>query len=379
MGLTLALLGFIGLRDGWHVSPVPAARLLVPPVSAAEANAPPEFYEEFVDPRFLQPSVHVSSLTELPAGRLAASWYGGSREGARDVALYVATRDAGATNVWSAPHRVVTPESAGEETYRYVKKVGNAVIFGGTNGHLHLLYVTTGFGGWSCSSLNLKTSTDGGTTWSRSRRLGLSPCFNLSELVKNAPVPLADGGFVVPVYHELLGKFSELLWLPPDADGEAAIKTRAAGGRTAFQPALVALNETNALLLARAAGTVARIHTARTSDGGRTWSAFAATELPNSNSGLDAIRLADGRLLLAFNDTGIGRDNLRLAISSDEGATWQRAATLVTEVGQEFSYPSVLQTRDGLIHVTYTWKRRGIKHAAFNVAWLAAQMKGAHP
>jgi predicted neuraminidase len=115
----------------------------------------------------------------------------------------------------------------------------------------------------------------------------------------------------------------------------------------------------------------------RTSDTGLTWSALETIDLPNSNSGLDSIRLLDGRLLLAFNDSDSSRDNLRLAISADDGVTWKRAATLVAEAGEEFSYPTVLQTSDGLIHVTYTWKRKGIKEATFNVAWLEAQMNGA--
>ena len=376
MGLTLALLVFVGLRDGWRVSPVPTTKFVVPAISPELMDVAPEFHEQFVDPRFVHPSAHVSSICELPDGRMVAVWYAGSREGARDVGIYIATRKAGVTNTWSTPASAGTHETAGEETFRYVKKVGNAIVFSGANNQLHLLHVTTGFGGWSCSQINLKTSTDAGATWSRSRRLGLSPFLNISELVKNAPVPTADGGFVVPIYHELLGKFSELLWLRPSAGGFEVIKTRAYGGYTAFQPALVALNETNALMLNRAAGSVAKIHATRTSDGGHTWSALETIDLPNSNSGLDAIRLSDGRLLLAFNDTNSGRDNLRLAISADDGMTWKRAATLVTEAGEEFSYPTVLQTTDGLIHVTYTWKRKGIKEATFNLAWLEAQMKG---
>lgn len=376
MGLTLGLLVFIGLRDGWRVSPVTAARFVVPPITPARLNEAPAFHEQFVDARFIHPSAHVSSICQTPDGRMVAIWYAGSREGARDVALYVSSRDAGLTNTWTTPVSAGTHEAAGDEAFRYVKKVGNAILFTGTNGHLHMLYVTTGFGGWSCSQLNLKTSTDGGATWSRSRRLGLSPFLNISELVKNAPVPTADRGFVVPIYHEVMGKFSELLWLRPGKDGFEVIKTRAFGGRTAFQPALIALNETNALMLCRAAGPVKKIHATRTSDAGRTWSALNTIDLPNSNSGLDAIRLSDGRLLLAFNDTDSDRDNLRLAISADDGMTWKRAATLIAEVREEFSYPTVLQTSDGLIHVTYTWKRKGIKEATFNMAWLEAQMKG---
>ena len=375
--ITAALLLFFGVRDGWRVSPVPDDRFVVLPAVAARADDAPAFCEQFIDPALTQPSAHVSSLCQLPDGRMFALWYAGSREGARDVALYTATRDAGLTNAWSTPVVAGTHEAAGEETFRYVKKVGNAIPFAGTNGQIHLLYVTTGFGGWSCSALNLKTSTDGGITWSRSRRLGLSPFFNISELVKNPPTPLASGGFVVPIYHEVMGKFSELLWLRPHGDKIEAIKTRVAGGRTAFQPTLVALNETNALMLCRSAGSVAKIHATRTSDAGKTWSALETIDLPNSNSGLDAIRLSDGRLLLAFNDTDSDRDNLRLAISADAGATWKRAGTLADEKSEEFSYPTVFQSSDGLVHVTYTWKRRGIKEATFNIAWLDAQLNGA--
>ena len=79
---------------------------------------------------------------------------------------------------------------------------------------------------------------------------------------------------------------------------------------------------------------------------------------------------SDGRLLLAFNDSAAGRENLRLAVSEDEGRSWRRAATLAEESGAEFSYPYLLQTRDGTVHLVYTWKRKGIKHVAFNAAWL---------
>ena len=77
--------------------------------------------------------------------------------------------------------------------------------------------------------------------------------------------------------------------------------------------------------------------------------------------------------MLAFNDSIAGRSNLRLAVSDDAGRTWKRLATLAEEPGAEFSYPFLLQTRDGKIHLVYTWKRKGIKHVAFNAAWLDAR------
>lgn len=377
IGVTLALMAIAAARDGWHFFPVTGIQFFIPAAVAPDADQSPEFFEQFVDPDFIRPSAHASSLCEMADGRIAAVWYAGTREGAKDVAIFFATRAAGLTNGWSAPRSIITRDSAAEETFRYVKKVGNAVLFTGTNGHLHVLFVTTGFGGWSCSALNLKTSTDGGETWSRAQRLGLSPFLNISELAKNPPAQLAGGGFAVPIYHELLGKFTEMLWLRPGADGFDAVKTRAFGGRTAFQSALVANNETDAVLLSRTAGTPMKVHSSRTLDAGRTWSANTTIDLPNSNSGLDAIRMADGRMLLVFNDSSDGRENLRLAVSADGGVTWRRAGTLVAEDGEEFSYPTVLQTRDGLIHVTYTWKRLGIRQATFNVAWIESQLKGA--
>ena len=335
--------------------------------------------EEFVGSPITTAFTHVSSLCELAGGRLAAVWCGGSREGARDVAVWMAMRGPLTNDHWSSPRPVVTRESAAHETFRYVRKLGNPLLIAEKDGRVSLVYVSVGVGGWSGSSLNLKQSLDGGRTWSRSRRLGLSPYFNVSELVKNNAQALTDGGWAVPIYHEAFGKFPEVLWLHTASGQVEAAKSRAFGGRSAFQPALVALDPQRALLLCRAAGSVPEIFITRTEDSGRHWTAPRRSGLPNPNSGLDAVRLSDGRLLLAFNDTTTSRENLRLALSSDEGATWRRVKTLAEEPGAEFSYPFLLQTSDDLVHVSYTWKRRNIRHVAFNLAWLDSPAGGKNP
>jgi predicted neuraminidase len=315
---------------------------------------------------------HVASVCELRDGRLAAAWYAGSREGARDVAICFATQQRGQSR-WTAERAILTPARAARDLHRGLKKVGNPVIFSDATGTLWLLYVTIALGGWSDSSLNLTTSTDEGQTWTPSRRLTLSPFFNISELVRNRPVPLSGGGWLVPIYHEFIGKFPELLWLRDTADGLSATKSRVTGGRSSFQPALAALSTNTALCFLRDCSPRKRISVACTDDAGRTWSPPQALDLPNPDSGLSALRLADGRVLLAFNDSDTGRGNLRLAASADEGRTWKPLATLEQETGAEFSYPYLLQARDGKIHLVYTWKRKAIKHAAFNTAWLDAQ------
>jgi len=344
----------------------PSPRFAVPPAPVlAVAHSPPVHREEELGSGVA--SVHVASLCEPAPGILAAAWYGGSREGARDVAVFFATRNA---RGWTEPVPLVTAASARRELGHFVRKVGNAVVFADALGRISLLYVAIAVGGWSGSSLCLKESSDLGQTWTPSRRLVLSPFFNISDLVKNGPTPLVGGGWAVPIYQELFGKFPELLWLAAPGMAAPAVRTRAFGGRTAFQPALVALDSQRALLLCRTACAQRDLFISRTEDAGVSWSVPQSSGLPNSDSGIDAVRLQDGRLLLAFNDSPSGRANLRLAVSPDYGLSWQRGPYLIQEADSEFSYPFLLQGRDGLIHLAYTWKREAIRVVSFNAAWL---------
>jgi len=341
----------------------------VTPAPAVPANGSPFLLEETVNPDSPYAMSHVASLSELPDGRLAATWYAGSREGAGDVAIYFSTRSPTDTR-WSLPRAIVTRESAARDLNRYIKKVGNAVVFANPVGKLSLLYVTVSIGGWSGSSLNLTTSVDGGATWSQSQRLTLSPFFNLSELAKNAPAALIYGSWAVPIYHELISTFPEVLWLDETEEGVRVTKSRVSAGWFGYQPALTPLTASTALAVLRTDDDSKAVSVARTDDGGETWSTPNSLSLPNPDAGLDAIRLTDGRLLLAFNDSTTGRENLRLALSTDEGQTWTRIATVVEEAGADFSYPFLMQASNGDVHLVYTWKRAAIRHVVFNTPWL---------
>ena len=113
------------------------------------------------------------------------------------------------------------------------------------------------------------------------------------------------------------------------------------------------------------------VQVATSADGGRTWPAGEALPLPNPNSSVALLRLASGRLLLAGNPAS-GREALLLWLSADEGKTWRQARVVESapDGGAEFSYPALLLDRDGRIHLAYTWRRQGIKHAVFSEAWL---------
>lgn len=104
------------------------------------------------------------------------------------------------------------------------------------------------------------------------------------------------------------------------------------------------------------------ILTSWSQDKGRTWSRLSPLSLPNPNSGIDAVTLKDGRHIMVYNHLKSGRTMLNVAIS-DDGINWKPAALLENEdKGTEFSYPAVIQTGDGMIHITYTWNRKLIKH-----------------
>jgi predicted neuraminidase len=112
------------------------------------------------------------------------------------------------------------------------------------------------------------------------------------------------------------------------------------------------------------------LRTSLSTDNGWTWPEPTPSSLPNPDAPVDALRLADGRILLAYNHASSGRESLGLSLSSDEGRTWKKHSVLERETEKEFSYPQLTQGPGGMIHLTYTWKRERIGHIAFNLAWL---------
>lgn len=349
-------------------------------------------------------SAHAATLTELPDGRLAAAWFTGSREGADDVRIVLSVRqdedeEHRASN-WGIPRPIANREQTIRDTHRSVRKLGNPVLF--TDGpRLHLFYVSAGLGGWAGSSINHRFSDDQGKHWSTASKLITSPFLNVSTLVRTPPVKLADGTIGLPVYHELGSKFGE--WLRLDSQGDILSKVKLPHPEPTLQPALVVHDSLRATAFLRDAGKDKKIQRANTLDGGRHWQHQAPLPLGNSDSSLATLRLGNGRILLAANPE-TGRHALDLWLSDANATHWQRVAmisqpqphttTILSHPPRtvisppvpcqtpddprqcrhetELSYPALLQTQDGLIHLAYTWHRQRIQMLSFNAAWLDA-------
>ena len=328
----------------------------------------PVLIKETVNPDQGLPMVHVAALAETTDGISSAVWYGGTAECHPDVKIYFSQREPGGE--WTAPRVIMTREEAGRDLARPVKSIGNALLLPNADGSLRLLFVTIAMGKWSGSQLNSCLSKDGGLTWSRAERLTLSPFFNFSELVRNRAIPQTGGGWCVPIYQEFLGKFPELLWLRERHGMLTYQKTRIAGGCSTFQPSLIPSGEEDAEVLTRDYTSARKIHFSSSRDGGMGWSPMTATELPNPDAGISGLRLSDGRLLVAFNDSAKDRSNLTLAIAAKNGEGWKRVAVLENEPEASFSYPFLMRTSDGMIRMAYTRKGKAIALTSFNEAWL---------
>lgn len=313
------------------------------------------------------PMLHSPTLAALGNGDLLAVWFAGRVEGSTDVALYQALCRQG---VWSEPRAILSPRAVGEAEHRWTARLGNPTLYRDPRGRLFLFFVSAQFG-WSTSSLNLTTSDDDGGTWTPPRRLITSPFCNLSTLARNPAVPLADGGFYLPAYHECVGKFPELLRF--DADARLLGRVRMDKVRGSLQPALVPLDEQHAVSFQRNyARGGQRVLCQRTANAGQHWSPPEFLELYNFDTAVAGGRLADGTLLLAHNP-----GNAIHLTASVDGIHWDTVADLENASAHGFSiYPTMVVNGDA-VDLVYSWQRRLIKHVRFNAAWIKERLSHA--
>ena len=301
------------------------------------------------------PSCHASYIVEAPDRTLVAGCYAGTKEGHSDSKVLLSRKEPGAAAwqtcvLWDEPGHAA----------------GNVRLFERSDGKLQVIYALN-FGEWcrGGSRLYQQVSDDAGKTWSEQVAIPCEPPL----LGKNRPVKLSDGTLVMPMTVEQRPHASAALISTDDGDTWCASKPGAAAdGTDILQPAGVELDPGVVLFLHRTNGGL--IYRSTSNDGGRTWSDATPTPLPNNHSGIDLAKLSDGTIALIYNPVGKSwgpRTPLCLAVSTDQGENWQNVLTLEDEPG-EYSYPAIIQSRDGLLHATYTYRRERIKHVAVELS-----------
>ena len=311
------------------------------------------------------PQCHASTIVETKYG-LVAAWFGGAHEKNPDVGIWLSRNVDGK---WTTPVELVN----GSENEELEYACWNPVLFQPVDGPLMLFYkVGLNPRDWWGA---LITSNDGGRTWSKSRRLGTDAALpeanrNLLGPVKNKPVQLTDGTILCPsstendgwkVHFEATRDFGRTWEVIGPIDGGE-------GEFNAIQPSILTYSDGRLQVLSRTKEGV--VSQSWSNDNGKSWKPMTATELPNPNSGTDAVTLADGRQLLVYNHSQkkgpfpSDRSMLNVAISID-GESWKPVLTLEKQQG-EFSYPAVIQSSDGKVHITYTWKRESVKHVVLD-------------
>ena len=351
--------------------------------------APPKFYieekvaqtaepdETSYAPRLVDvptPSVHASTITELPDGRFMLAWFGGSKEGAPDVNIYSCEMDWNGN--FSQPKVLLDRKTLQSQTGRYIRKLGNPLLYW-QDGRLHFFVVSVSVGGWSGSSINYACSDDLGKTWSSYKRLQLSPLFNISALVRCPLVPMTNDCIGLPIYHEFICKYGEFVVL--DSQGRIFHKTKEHFDLRTLQPCVVAFNQTKALVALRNGNkNGGAVKAAVTSDAGQTWTPISDLPIENPDSCLALLTTDDGTLLLVGNPKE-GRGTLNLWKSRmDDLQNWSLCTTLENESECEFSYPTLMKDSAGRVHLIYTWKRKSICHRVLSPElWNAKQVKDA--
>jgi predicted neuraminidase len=320
------------------------------------ATQPGVVASEFIYETAPFPQCHASTIA-LASDGLVAAWFGGTREKHPDVGIWLSRHDG---KSWSVPVEVAN----GVQDDRTRHPCWNPVLFQMPGGPLLLFYKV----GPSPSTWwgMLISSSDGGRTWSKQQKLP----DDIAGPIKNKPVLLADGRLLCGSSTEDHGWRVHMEWTPDS--GKTWQRTAALCDgilQQAIQPTILTHGEKLQILCRnRMPGP---LWESWSEDGGRTWSKLKLTDLPHPGSGIDGVTLADGRQLLVYNHTIMGRSPVNVAVS-DDGKKWNAALVLENERG-EFSYPAVIQTPDKMVHITYTWKRQRVKHVVVDPAKLVVR------
>ncbi len=319
----------------------------------------------FEDDRSFE-NCHASTLVVLPDEHVIAAWFGGTREGAGDVAIWCSRRIGGK---WSPPVKVADQEGIPH---------WNPVLFQGENEKVYLFYkVGHTIPRWQTMVM---TSEDRGHTWTSPRQL-VAGDYGGRGPVKDKPIQLKDGTWLAPastegdiwnafvdISHDQGRTWTKSPFVPVQRfSGEVKsphqvstpVPEFSLRGKGIIQPTLWESEPGVVHMLLRS--TEGCIFRSDSRDAGQTWCMAYSTGLPNNNSGIDLTTLEHGEVVLVYNPVGENwgkRTPLVINISQDNGSTWGDEFVLEDSEG-EYSYPAIV-ARGNDIYLSYTWKRERI-------------------
>jgi len=298
---------------------------------------------------------HASTVVELANGDLMSAWFGGAGEGKPDVAIWGSRRAAGK---WTEPAEMVREPQT---------PCWNPVLFYSKGGRLWLYYkFGTSPSQWTAGR---KYSVDHGKSWSAVEHLPAG----IYGPIRAKPLVMEDGTIVSGTSVESYRSWAA--WIERSTDGGRTfarigpITLPDASGepddgkstRGLIQPSVVSLGGNRLRVYMRSTQNIGHVCVADSADRGVTWTQARALDVPNPNSGIDAVGLRDGRVVLVYNNASKGRSPLNLAVSRD-GEKFTMFRTLEDAPGEEFSYPNVIQGKNGDLHIVYTWRRKKIRY-----------------
>ncbi|MFT3960346.1 sialidase family protein [Propionivibrio sp.] len=358
---------------------------------------------------------HAANLMPLPNGDLACVWFGGSQEGKSDISIYFSRLPAGGA-CWTEAVKLSDDPARSEQ---------NPVLFPAPDGALWLFYTAQKSGNQDTSIIRCRVSHDHGRTWGP-----IGVLFDKAGTFVRQPVVVLDNGdWLLPVFYCRTRPGEK--WVGDD--DVSAVRISSDQGRTWSEvevPGSVGCVHMNigklpdgSLLALFRSRWADHVYQSRSTDGGRTWTAPVPAGLPNNNSSIQFVTLANGHLAVVFNDAsaaqatgrraslydeiedeaagatpaaaapqpaargrtafwGAPRAPMTLAISEDGGRTWPYRRNLETgdgycmtnnselQLNREYSYPSIKQTGDGALHIAYTFFRQKIRYARVDEAWV---------
>ncbi len=314
---------------------------------------------------------HPASITELADGDLYVAFFSGKGEYKDAAAAVYGSRLKRGAKKWTRPVAIARDP---------FHALGNAVPWQAPDGVVWLFYVTRHGETWDTSRITAKISRDGARTWSEPFAL----TFEAGTMVRNRPIVLADGDYLLPVYHEVgddpetTSKDCTSFFLRHDPRTRKWTESSRVRSRLGnLQPAPAVIEGERLVAFCRRGGDYSgrldgwMVRT-ESSDGGKTWSDGVDSAFPNPNAAVDLLRLQNGHHLLVYNDSFSDRTPLTVALSTDGAKTFPHKRDLLADPKGDYGYPTAIQTRDGKIHVVFTSdERRVVRRATFTEADIA--------